>query len=536
MTLYATASKALALGSAGLGAAAAHRYQNLLKQESQLPTQQLWKFDNTKALTGKRKQVVVVGGGVVGVTAAYKLAQAGHSVALLEPRKEPGKECSACAAGGMQRSNPTVDKDSWIATLKCIAPSSRYILGGDDEPYKFFHIDWWATLSDPFFLRWVATFTRTSLFPPADQKDKQKEMLSFTNYAVDDMVKMMDDRKDNMSTKSGFNPNGSLSLSYTPPVQEKAPAGATKNPTASKWNYEPSKQLTGEEIIVQEPSIRYQEQQPTTAKFEYESSAASSQRFTEELAARCATDPTLDVTFLYDTTVKAVKVGTSKTGKPRVSELKTNRGVIDIPENAQVVVAAGAWTSHIMAFMDLYAPVYPLKGYAMSVSAAEALKDNKNLKPQDLPSRVVSDKYMYTSRLGDEVRITSIGEFSGWSTKPSSDVEAEFHAEAIRQFPQLAEEIIKAPTRCGHRPYVSDGILLLGRVDTHENLFVSCGPGSNGWKLAMGSGDIIERLIAGQTEDEISKELEFDAHSFSPAGRVLKSPLFAKLCRSRWNV
>lgn len=35
----------------------------------------------------------------MGVTAAYKLALKGHSVALLEPRERAGEECSACAAG-----------------------------------------------------------------------------------------------------------------------------------------------------------------------------------------------------------------------------------------------------------------------------------------------------------------------------------------------------------------------------------------------------------------------------------------------------
>ena len=91
-----------------------------------------------------------------------------------------------------------------------------------------------------------------------------------------------------------------------------------------------------------------------------------------------------------------------------------------MPQDAQVLVAAGAWTPRIMALMDLYAPVYPLKGYAMSVSADEVLK-SKVLKPKDLPTRIVSDKYMYTSRLGDEIRITSIGEFSSWSTQPTPD-------------------------------------------------------------------------------------------------------------------
>ena len=69
--------------------------------------------------------------------------------------------------------------------------------------------------------------------------------------------------------------------------------------------------------------------------------------------------------------------------------------------------------------MDLYIPVYPLKGYAMSLSAKQVLSSTA-LKASDLPSRIVCDKYMFTTRLGDdEIRITSIGEFSGWSTQPT---------------------------------------------------------------------------------------------------------------------
>jgi hypothetical protein len=52
----------------------------------------------------------------------------------------------------------------------------------------------------------------------------------------------------------------------------------------------------------------------------------------------------------------------------------------------------------------------------------------------------------------------------------------------------------------------------------------------------MGSGSIIEMLVSGETEDQISAELGFDVRSFSPAGRVLQSPIFAKICRARWGV
>ena len=535
---------------AGVGTVATYRYRNVLARERELPSQMLQVFEalpntnGSRAETKQKQRVIIIGAGVVGVSTAYKLAKQGHSVAILEPRPEPGDECSACAAGGMQRSNPVVDRDSWIAVLKCIAPRtiSQLVFGGNEnqDSFKFFQMSWRSTLSDPFFLRWVLTFTKTSLFPRQEQEDKQIEMLDFTKYAVDDMTKMLEDPKDDMGVKAGYNPRGSLALSYDDPVEEATVAAADKakaaaNPTSSKRNYEPSRRIEHDEILQMEPSVRLQAKQPTSAIFGYEAKSASSGRFAKELARRCVSDPALDVRFLYDTRVEAIKTSTSS-AKPRISELHTNRGVIEVPEDVKIVVAAGAWTPHVLALMDLYAPVYPLKGYSMSVSASEVLAANPNLKPQDLPSRIVCDKYMFTTRLGDEIRITSIGEFSEWNTQPTPEVDHNFRQEAIRQFPQLKDLIPKAKTFCGHRPFVSDGILLLGAVDTHQNLFVTCGPGSNGWKLAFGSGEVMERLVSGQTTEQIKKDLGFDAGAFSPAGRVLHLPVFTKLCRARWDV
>jgi len=521
---------------AGIGTAAVYRYRNVLAREHELPTRLLQVFDPTTTTTTteikkkKKERVLIIGAGVVGVSTAYKLALQGHQVAILEPRSEPGDECSACAAGGMQICNVVIDKASWIAVLKCLMPhTSRLLFGGNDgesDSFQFFQMAWLPTLTDPFFLRWVTTFTKTSLLPSQNQEEKQQEMLEFTKFAVDDMVKMLENRWDGMGKKAGYNKRGSLSVSYE----------ESSNPvTDTKSNYEPVQQLSAEKVLELEPSLLAQTKKTTGAKYMYAAKSASSGRFAKELARRCVENPKLDVCFLYNTRVEAIKTTTGSKSL-RISELHTNQGIIHIPEDVKVVVTAGAWTPHILALMDLYAPVYPLKGYAMSVSAKEALKANPNLKPMDLPSRIVADKYMFTTRLGDEIRITSIGEFSEWDTQPTPKVDHNFRQEAIRQFPQLKDLIAKAKTYCGFRPFVSDGILLLGAVDTHENLFVSCGPGSNGWKLALGSGEVMTRLVSGQNTDDIKKDLGFDASAFSPAGRVLHVPMFAKLCRARWGV
>ena len=139
--------------TAGLGGTAYYRYRQVQQREAQLPTNSLDNvFPNPTAskkknTSGSQQRVLVIGGGVVGVTTAYKLALKGRSVAVLEPASHAAAECSACAAGGMQVSNPTVDRDSWMAVLKCLAPPFLF----EQQPFRCFHISWFKTLSDPFF-------------------------------------------------------------------------------------------------------------------------------------------------------------------------------------------------------------------------------------------------------------------------------------------------------------------------------------------------------------------------------------------------
>ena len=95
--------------------AAAFRYRQVLQREAKLPSVPLSIFGNdsgkgTDTNEQTKQRVVIIGAGVVGISTAYMLAKKGHSVAIIEPMPEPGEECSACAAGGMQRSNPVVNK------------------------------------------------------------------------------------------------------------------------------------------------------------------------------------------------------------------------------------------------------------------------------------------------------------------------------------------------------------------------------------------------------------------------------------------
>ena len=138
-----------AIGSGAIGTAAYYRYQRVLeRQANEWPTALL-------ELPTATPDVIVIGGGVVGIAQAYICATRGQRVLVIEPNSVAGQECTACAAGGMQRSNSVVNRNTWLAVLKC----------SFGHGYQFFHIDWLRTLTDPFFLRWIFTFSTTSLLP-----------------------------------------------------------------------------------------------------------------------------------------------------------------------------------------------------------------------------------------------------------------------------------------------------------------------------------------------------------------------------------
>ena len=66
---------------AGLGGITIYRYQGVKQRESQLPSNSLKVFQDAKPK--KHQRVIIIGAGVVGVSAAYKLGKFGHEVVVL---------------------------------------------------------------------------------------------------------------------------------------------------------------------------------------------------------------------------------------------------------------------------------------------------------------------------------------------------------------------------------------------------------------------------------------------------------------------
>lgn len=73
----------------------------------------------------------------------------------------------------------------------------------------------------------------------------------------------------------------------------------------------------------------------------------------------------------------------------------------------------------------------------------------------------------------------------------------------------------------------SDGVIMIGKIGAWSNVAVNVGPGSNGWKVALGSGEVLAEALDGRQGLHGG---DFDRDSLSPVGRIVSAPIWARLC------
>ena len=123
----------------------------------------------------------------------------------------------------------------------------------------------------------------------------------------------------------------------------------------------------------------------------------------------------LGVEVRYNTFVERLELD----GKQRaVRAIHTNQGTLEVDEHTPVVVASGSWAPIMLRQLDYYVPLYPLKGYSLIMDLAPGLASDD----KDIPSHIITVGNIYISRFNNQLRIASMGEFSGWDTSPDPEL------------------------------------------------------------------------------------------------------------------
>jgi len=170
----------------------------------------------------------------------------------------------------------------------------------------------------------------------------------------------------------------------------------------------------------------------------------------------------------------------------RVTGIETHQG--DFTADAYVL-ALGAESPLIAKTLPLNLPIYPLKGYSVTVPLDEGA-----------PTASVTDSQnrIVFCALGNHLRIAGIAELVDYDDHVDPKRIDQLIRLARTRFPLGGDYATVINRWQGWRPLTPSSLPLIGPVAKYSNLFVNTGHGLFGWTLACGSAELLARQISGK--------------------------------------
>ena len=404
-------------------------------------------------------KVLVLGGGVVGVTTAYYLSKDGHEVGLVERHAGPAEETSFANAG-------------------LIAPGHAYAWSSPRAPKillkSLFQKDQalrFKLRPDPRLWAWSWLFLRQCNAAAARINTLRKHRLCvYSQAALQALVAETGLRYD--SQRGG--------LLYLYRTAESFARG-TANMHILADDGQRMEVVDRDRAAAIEPALAPVKRKIAGAIYCPSDESGDARIFTCGLAALTAER---GVSFHYETTVRRIEAEGD-----RITRVVTDQG--DLAADAYVL-ALGCQAPLLARPLGLKLPIYPIKGYSVTLPVTE----------HDSPPTiggVDEDNLVAYCRMGDRLRITATAEFAGYDTshKPS-----DYHAmlAAARDLFPDGGDYSEPSYWAGLRPMTPEGTPILGPA-RQRNLYLNCGHGHMGWTMACGTARIVTDLIAGRPPD-----------------------------------
>jgi len=183
---------------------------------------------------------------------------------------------------------------------------------------------------------------------------------------------------------------------------------------------------------------------------------------------------------------------------PRLFMGAASLGPAGLMQADAYVAALGSWSPRLLKPIGVYVPVYPVKGYSITVPVIDA--DGAPV------STVMDESYKVAiTRLGDRIRVGGTAEISGYSNSLDLARRATLDHSLTDMFPR-GGDLSKATFWCGLRPMTPDGPPVIGAT-RYANLHLNTGHGTLGWTMACGSARVLADMLSGRKPDIDATEL-----------------------------
>lgn len=425
-------------------------------------------------------KILVLGSGVVGVTSAWYLRQAGHEVAVIERQSAPAQETSQSNGGqiSVSHSEPWASPDTPLQVLRW--------LRHEDSPLL------WRMRADAAQWRWGMQFLLECL-----PHRHRRNIAALVHLGLHSRACVQALRRE-LSLQYDCLERGILHL-YT---DEKEYARAL--PKAALM-----RQFGCEREAVS--VSRCQEIEPALTQtklvggiYSPSDESGDARLFTEALAKVAEQR---GVQFRFNATIHALiaeQVGVRR----RVTGVELEGGERLLAD--AVVVALGSYTPPLLQPLGVHVPIYPGKGYSITLALPQA-----EFAGAPFVSLIDDECKIVTSRFGARLRVAGTAEFNGYNTDLLPVRVLALRRRICQLFPAVtpyAQPEALNPW-AGLRPATPSMVPLIGPVPRYENCFINSGHGTLGWTMSCGSAQILADLVSGRVP-------QINAAAYAPLARL----------------
>ncbi|MBE8594941.1 D-amino acid dehydrogenase [Xenorhabdus sp. BG5] len=409
-------------------------------------------------------KVLILGSGVIGVTSAWYLAQAGHEVTVIDRQNSAAEETSAANAGQ-------------------ISPGYATPWGAPGIPLKA--IKWVFQRHAPlairpdgslFQLRWVWQMLRNC--DASHYAMNKSRMVRLAEYSRDCIKQLRADTGIQYEGRQG----GTLQLFRT----TKQFDNAANDIKVLEQEGVPYQLLTAEQLATVEPALANASHKLTGGLQLPNDETGDCQLFTKALA-KMAED--IGVQFVFNKQVKRILVDGNK-----VTGIQCDDGIMTADH---YVVAMGSYSTELLKEL-VKIPVYPLKGYSLTMPVMDESKAPV--------STVLDETYKIAiTRFDNRIRVGGMAEVVGFNLNVLQN-RCETLKMVVQDLYHNGGNITEASFWTGLRPMTPDGTPIVGPTK-YANLHLNTGHGTLGWTMACGSGKLLADLISGKNPDIAADDL-----------------------------
>ncbi|HEY1327673.1 MAG TPA: D-amino acid dehydrogenase [Casimicrobiaceae bacterium] len=409
-------------------------------------------------------RVLVLGGGVIGVTTAWYLAHDGHEVTVVDRHAGPALEASFANGGQISASyaEPWANPEAPLKILKW--------LGREDAPLLFrLRADWreW---------RWGLQFLVECL--PSRTRHNTIQCLNLALYSRACLQSLRADT----GIEYDHLERGILQF-YTDRKEFEQGVAAAE----LMRQYGCDRDIrSADECVAIEPALAQCRGRLAGGIYTATDESGDAQAFTTALAERAAAR---GAQLRFGVTVDRVVTGPGRVSSVRVHDAD---GRFDDMTADAYVLALGSYSPFLLEPIGVPCNVYPAKGYSATI-AVGGHAGAPTVSLTDLAWKIV------LTRLGDRLRVAGTAELDGWNKRLNQTRCEALTRRTFELFPDAGErDGVQYWT--GLRPATPSNVPLVGRT-RYANLFLNTGHGTLGWTMACGSGRALADLMTGRKPD-----------------------------------